>query len=105
MAATSPETTLPVPHPRASPRVAVYTTTYGALIDHRLLTDLVRILRRCGQAARAGVRVSVRDAEVTLRGTVPDGATRERCGHLAGLVDGVKRVHNQLELRPAAVAP
>jgi len=54
-----------------------------------------------GPTLLPGVTVEARDHVVTLTGTVPSSADRERAAGLARNTDGVVRVVNHLEVREA----
>jgi osmotically-inducible protein OsmY len=47
------------------------------------------------------IEVEVADGEVTLRGTVEDGAARRLAENIALAVSTVRAVHNQLQVRAA----
>ena len=79
---------------------------FGAATEHRIhpLTEAERItLARVEEALGAdpeldldGVEVDIDGRELVLRGTVPGRATWVRIAEVAGVVEGVDRIDNQL---------
>ncbi len=70
----------------------------AARADNLLAAAVNRALVR-DKAVNAGdIRVSVRDAVVTLTGTVPDAARADRVVRMVQELDGVKAVVNQLQV-------
>lgn len=51
------------------------------------------------------IEVSVEDGSVTLKGVVENAAERELAAELAGNIDGVRGVNNDLEVDPALEVP
>lgn len=77
---------------------ATDTTAYR---DQKITEDVEQALR--GQPG--SIQVSTRDRVVSLDGSVPDSAARERAAQIAMDVDGVARVTNNLRASVAADAP
>lgn len=76
---------------------AVAGTPERAVTD-RWITAKVKT-HFAGPTLLPDVTVETRDHVVTLKGTVPSSAGRERAAGLARNTDGVVRVVNQLEVR------
>jgi osmotically-inducible protein OsmY len=65
-----------------------------------------RVFVRLAEHALVGanVKIQVQDGIVTISGTVPDGATRQRVLRTIGMTPGVQDVRDQLRLNPVAAA-
>lgn len=70
--------------------------------DEKITADVEQALRA---NVPGTIQVSTRDRVVSLSGTVPDTAARERAAQIAMDVDGVARVDNTLRATVAADAP
>jgi len=86
----APETQTPAPAPE--PQIA-NTAAEGA--DERITARIRDIFGQLPSLSSVGVSVS--EGVVTLSGTVPDAAARDRAEAIAGRIDGVVTVENQLE--------
>ena len=71
-----------------SAATAVNDTTITAAVKSRLSDDAA--------LKAADLAVETREGRVSLKGTAPDGAARDRASQLAGAVQGVTAVDNQL---------
>jgi osmotically-inducible protein OsmY len=70
--------------------------------DQRIFEDVCERLTRHGRIDARNIRVSVKDGEVTLDGTVRDRQTKRMAEDVADHISGVQDVHNQLHLDPGA---
>lgn len=69
--------------------------------DQKITAEVEQALR----AVPGSIQVSTRDRVVSLDGSVPDSAARERAAQIAMDIDGVARVANNLRASIAADAP
>jgi hypothetical protein len=67
--------------------------------DARLLEDVSDALAAHGRLDASDVEVSVKQAEVTLEGTVPDREQKRLAEDLASACTGVRDVHNRLRVQ------
>lgn len=65
--------------------------------DARIYEDVCEAIAGHGEIDARDVEVSVKDREVTLRGTVPDRWTKRRVEAICDGITGVEDVHNQLQ--------
>ncbi|MCB1954816.1 MAG: BON domain-containing protein [Rhodocyclaceae bacterium] len=71
----------------------------GQVVEDAAITTAVKAeLIRADDVDALKIDVDTRDGEVTLSGTAPSDAAREKAESLAEKVDGVKEVHNKLAL-------
>lgn len=70
--------------------------------DEKITADVEVTLRT---KVPGSIVVATRDGVVTLSGTVPDSAARDRAAELARHANGVARVENNLRATIAADAP
>lgn len=68
--------------------------------DERIREDVWDALAYDGALDASDIEVEVAKAEVTLRGTVPDRASKRRAEELAERCLAVRDVHNRLEIQP-----
>lgn len=68
--------------------------------DLRVYEDVCDALAERGDLDATDIDVEVEDAEVTLRGTVPDRRSKRLAEHVAERCYGVRDVHNRLKVRP-----
>lgn len=70
--------------------------------DERISEDVCERLTRHGQIDPTDVEVSVDNGEVTLEGTVDSRRTKRMVEDVAETVQGVRDVHNRLQIRERA---
>jgi hyperosmotically inducible protein len=68
--------------------------------DAAITTSINAALAKDPQLSALRIDVDTVEGRVALRGTAPDAASRERAAELAGRVDGVRSVENQLSVNP-----
>jgi hypothetical protein len=69
--------------------------------DERIREDVCEALTEDDHVDASDIQVSVRDAEVTLAGTVSERPVKHRAEQVAAAVRGVADVHNQLRIAGA----
>lgn len=67
--------------------------------DSTIESEVETVLVRDDALDATDIAVSVKDAHVTLEGTVPDMKSKHRAEHLALAIEGVVEVHNDLSIR------
>lgn len=67
--------------------------------DEKIKEDVSDVLAFRGDVDASDIEVSVKDAEVTLAGTVPDRRTKRLAEETAEGIRGVRDVHNRLTIR------
>ena len=75
-----------------------------ARADRRLFEEVCERLRADDELDASDVTVTVREAEVTLEGTVADRHARERAEALSASVSGIREVHNHLRAQPGLLS-
>jgi len=71
-----------------------------AAVSDAAITALVKSeLARDGELSALAIDVDTREGRVALRGTAPNATARDRATRLAGAVEGVRSVENQLTLK------
>src|SRR5919199_732705 len=69
--------------------------------DERIYEEVCELLTQHPQLDASDIEVSVRNAEVTLKGTVDSRRTRRMAEEVAESASGVKDVHNELRVTQA----
>ena len=90
----APETETPASVPLPAPEAQIANTAAEGT-DERITARIRDIFSQL--PSLSGVSVSVSEGVVTLSGTVPDAAARDRAETIASRVDGVVTVENSLE--------
>ena len=67
--------------------------------DERIREEVCEALAHHGELDASDIEVTVEEAEVTLRGTVPDRRSKRLAEHVVEPCRGVEDVHNRLEVR------
>jgi osmotically-inducible protein OsmY len=79
---------------------AVLAAAKQPLTDDVLYDRVIRALVNDRDLKTNSIEVSVKDRVVTLRGVIDSEKLRQRAEHVAQKVDGVKKVINELRVRP-----
>jgi osmotically-inducible protein OsmY len=66
--------------------------------DERIKDDLCDCLTVHSHLDASGIEVEIRNGEVSLKGTVPDAASRRRAEAIAENCSGVRNVRNELQV-------
>lgn len=105
--AQAPPPTTEQPRPEVRSAEEARQATAGALDsmankakDAAITTSINAALAKDPQLSALRIDVDTVEGRVALRGTAPDAASRERAAELAGRVDGVRSVENQLSVNP-----
>lgn len=73
--------------------------------DERIREDVYQRLTAHGQIDARAISVEVHDGEVTLRGPVDSRRTKRMAEDTVDSISGVRDVHNDLTIQPAAEKP
>ncbi|HZS49409.1 MAG TPA: BON domain-containing protein [Bryobacterales bacterium] len=79
---------------------AVLAAAKQPLTDDVLYDRVIRALVNDRDLKTNSIEVSVKDRVVTLRGVIDSEKLRQRAERVAQKVDGVKKVINELRVRP-----
>ncbi len=79
---------------------AVLAAAKQPVTDDVLYDRVIRALVNDRDLKTNSIEVSVKDRVVTLRGMIDSEKLRQRAEHVAQKVDGVKKVINELRVRP-----
>lgn len=74
----------------------------GQVPDKQISKDVQRRLSRAGVGSQSTIAVQVRSGDVTLSGSLQYEMQRRSVLHAASGVTGVRRVVDQLHVKPAA---
>jgi BON domain len=89
-----------VPSPMVSPVQPPPSYTDSAPSNAALEIDVTSLLQNDAELLTYAIDVKVADGTAMLSGNVSEEALKKRAGKLAGTVHGIKRVINNIEVKP-----
>jgi hypothetical protein len=92
--------TVSVPYPVFTPVQPPPSYTDSAPSNGALEIDVTSVLQNDPELLTYAIDVKVTDGIAILSGNVSDEALKKRAGRLAGTVHGVKRVINDIDVKP-----